>query len=112
MYCPKCFVEAAHVLEVLLFSLNLPDEVGELSLEQVRCFDHVLAAAMGAFTHSSLLHGRVKRIYKQFFLRTDLPAHKRSFVRTVSLVVIVDASEIFVAAVRMLDVAASRAGDA
>ncbi|KAK8816425.1 hypothetical protein WA556_001370 [Blastocystis sp. ATCC 50177/Nand II] len=92
-FCPKCFVEAGYVLEVLLFSLNLPEEAGEVSLEQVRRVDHVLATAMGTFTRASLLHGRVKRIYKQFFKRADLPAHQ----------LIVDASEIFAAAVRMLE---------
>ena len=70
------------MLEVLLFSLSLPEEVGELSLAQVQRFDHVLAEAMGVFARSSLLHGRVKRIYKQFFKRTDLPAHQRGRVPT------------------------------
>lgn len=75
-------MEAAYVLEVLLFSLNLPEEAGEVSLEQVCRVDHVLATAMGTFTRASLLHGRVKRIYKQFFKRADLPAHQRGRAST------------------------------
>ena len=100
------------MLEVLLFSLNLPEEAGEVSLEQVRRVDHVLATAMGTFTRASLLHGRVKRIYKQFFKRADLPAHQRGRASTAGGVVIVDASAIFAAAVRMREVGARRGSEA
>ena len=57
-----------------MFSRN--DAETTLTAAQVMRFDHVLAEAMVRFTASSLLHGRVKRIYKQFFKRTDLEAHQ------------------------------------
>lgn len=65
------------MVEVLVFSPQ-DAEASEASLTQAQVmrFDHVLAEAMARFTASSLLHGRVKRIYKQFFKRTDLAAHQ------------------------------------
>lgn len=73
-------MELAHVVEVLVFSPNDAEaslaSLASLTPAQVMRFDHVLAEAMARFTTSSLLHGRVKRIYKQFFQRTDLEAHQ------------------------------------
>ncbi|KAK8830147.1 hypothetical protein WA556_002816 [Blastocystis sp. ATCC 50177/Nand II] len=90
-----------YVLEVLLFSPDLPEGGGRGVAGTGAPSTTILATAMGT-TRASLLHGRVKRIYKQFFKRgpARAPAWAREHCRGV---VIVDASEIFAAAVRMLE---------
>lgn len=64
-YCPTCVEELIHLIHTFIHSQTGDDNLKHIDILQL---DNLLVKCCIAYPYSSLLHGRVKKVYKSILI--------------------------------------------